>query len=320
MVNRENLGFIVLLLVATFCMGSSFPTGKFLISTESLPPFFLGGVRFVVAGMIVLAICRYKYGLAGVIPTFRGSMFFGFLNVSIVGLLQTAAAMGFLNLALMRIDSALASVLFFTNPLWVLILAHFTKMEKLTMKRLIGLLLGIFGVILCLKLGKGGSYLGMMFALLGALSWALCTISVRSFCRIDSTPFSLAGWQMLMGGFILSVISLSSSESYDWAQLSGLGWFNLVWLIIPASIGSFSLWFMALQKGGVSQTSSFLFLVPMFATAFAIIFLGEALTLKFVLGCLFIFLAIYLVNQPSKPRQKERENKTSSLIGEMIKD
>jgi drug/metabolite transporter (DMT)-like permease len=58
----------------------------------------------------------------------------------------------------------------------------------------------------------------------------------------------------------------------------------------------------------------------MFATAFAIIFLGEALTLKFVLGCLFIFLAIYLVNQSSKPRQKERENKTSSLIGEMIKD
>lgn len=297
MIKDEKWGFVALLIVATFCMGSSFPTGKYLISIEEMPPFYLGGIRFLIAGFVVLCICGYQSGLSAVIPQFRGSKIRGLLNVSFVGLLQTAAAMGFLNLALMRIDSALASVLFFTNPLWVLVLAHFAGMEKFTLKRLIGLLLGIVGVIFCLKIGQGSNYWGMLFALLGALSWALCTISVRSFCRVDSSPFSLAGWQMLMGGLILSIVSKLCSESYDWSEFGGLGFFNLIWLIVPASIGSFTLWFLALQKGGVSQASSFLFLVPMFAAIFAMFFLGEALTIKFVVGCLLIFAAIYLVNK-----------------------
>lgn len=296
----QRFEFVTLLLVATFFMGSSFPTGKFLISTELIPPFYLGGIRFIIAGIALLIYCLIRYGIRNTIPSAEHSTLRGFVNLAFIGLLQTASAMGFLNLALGRIDSALASVLFFTNPFWVLLLAHFTKIDRFTLKRLIGLSLGITGVILCLNIEKEGSFLGMIFALCGALSWALCTIMSKSILAVNNPPFALAGWQMLFGGFVLYGISLVSHESYQLSTLSALGWFNFLWLVFPASVGSFSLWFLALQKGGVAQASSFLFLTPMFATTLSIIFLAESLSLKFLLGCLLIFSAIYMINQRQK--------------------
>lgn len=300
----KNFEFVALLLVATFFMGSSFPTGKFLISTEAIPPFYLGGIRFLIAGAALLLYCLLRYGVKNTIPNSNHSITRGFINLAFIGLLQTASAMVFLNLALGRIDSALASVLFFTNPFWVLLLAHFTKMDHFTLKRLIGLSLGITGVFLCLNVEKEGSFLGIIFALCGAVSWALCTIASKSILTVNNPPFALAGWQMLFGGLMLYAISLFTNESYQLPMLSHLGWFNFLWLVFPASVGSFSLWFLALQKGGVAQASSFLFLTPMFATTLSIIFLSESLSLKFLLGCLLIFSAIYMINQRQKSLPK----------------
>lgn len=301
MADRQHLKFAALLFVATFFMGSSFPTGKFLISTELIPPFYLGGVRFIIAGIALLIYCAFREGFSQIIPHTETSISRGFLNLFLIGLLQTASAMGFLNLALGRIDSALASVLFFTNPLWVLIFAHFIKIDRFTLQRLLGLILGIAGVFLCLNVEKEGSFLGMLFALLGAISWALCTISTKTILAIKNPPFVLAGWQMLFGGIVLYLISSLLGESYSLSEISTLGWFNFLWLIFPASVGSFSLWFLALQKGGAAQTSAFLFLTPMFATILAILFLAETLSVRFILGCLLIFSAIYIINQRKKP-------------------
>ena len=292
--------FIILLVVATFFMGSSFPTGKFLISSAHIPPFYLGGVRFIIAGIALLLYCAFRYGIDKIIPKAEDSTIRGWINLFFIGVLQTACAMGFLNLAFGYINSALAAVLFFTNPFWVLILAHFCHIDRLTLKRFLGLILGITGVALCLNIDSKGNILGIVFALCGALSWALCTIGSKSILATQNPPFVIAGWQMLFGGVILFLISTFSTESYPFSKLSALGWFNFWWLVFPASVGSFSLWFLALQQGGVAQASSFLFLTPMFATILSMIFLAESLTIKFMLGCLLIFSAIYMINQRSK--------------------
>lgn len=298
--HSKNIRFILLLLTATFFMGSSFPTGKFLIAHEIIPPFYLGGTRFIGAGILLLLYCAIRYGRAHIIPTAKDSLIRGFCSVLIIGLLQTASAIGFLNLALERIDSALASVLFFTNPLWVLILGHFLHIDRLSLQPFFGVLLGIAGVFLCLNVEKEGSMIGMLFALCGAISWAICTLGSKNLLKIDNPAVVLTGWQMLLGGIILYLISLISHETYSPLQLSNLGWLNFLWLMLPASIGSFSLWFLALQKGGAAQASSFLFLAPMFASLLSILFLSEQLSLKFLLGCLLIFSAIYLINRPQK--------------------
>ena len=81
-------------------MGSSFPTGKYLIVVEKTPPLLLGGVRFIIAGLVMLVL-SFLFGKGGtIIPKSQGSKIKGFILVVTIGLLQTAGTMGFLNLAL----------------------------------------------------------------------------------------------------------------------------------------------------------------------------------------------------------------------------
>lgn len=101
-------------------MGSPFPTGNFLISSAHIPPFYLGGVRFIIAGIAPLLYYAFRYGIDKIIPKAEDSIIRGWINLFFIGVLQTACAMGFLNLAFGYINSALAAVLFFTNPFWVL--------------------------------------------------------------------------------------------------------------------------------------------------------------------------------------------------------
>lgn len=296
MSGENRVGFVLMLLVATFFMGSSFPTGKFLISSEAIPPFFLGGWRFLSAGLIVLLFYAVVHRPRDIIPASRQSAIAGLGAVFLVGLFQTAGAMGFLNLSLERIDSSIASVLFFTNPLWVLLMAHYTKTEFVTGRRIVGLLIGTAGVALCLGVQGGADLAGALLALSGAVSWAVCTILTVRYIKFDRSPFVLAGWQMAIGGALLIGVSVILGETYQVSDISPLGIFNYLWLLLPASVGSFTLWFLALKKGGVSTASSFLFLTPLFASFLSIVFLNEEMTTGFWIGGILIFASIYIVN------------------------
>ena len=67
-------------------------------------------------------------------------------------------------------------------------------------------------------------------------------------------------------------------------------------LIIPASVGSFGLWFFSLGQKGATVASSFLFLVPVFSTIFSIIGLHEKFSLNLLIGGVMVVSALVLVN------------------------
>lgn len=54
MAKSKNQNFLIAILLTTIFMGSSFPTGKYLISVEHVPPFLLGGWRFLLAEILML--------------------------------------------------------------------------------------------------------------------------------------------------------------------------------------------------------------------------------------------------------------------------
>ena len=65
-------------------MGSSFPTGKYLISNEHVPPMLLGGWRFVIAGCMMLILTFMRNG-KGILPTSKGNSYKGFILVFVIG-------------------------------------------------------------------------------------------------------------------------------------------------------------------------------------------------------------------------------------------
>lgn len=293
----SRVSFLLSITLTTIFMGSSFPTGKYLISLNHAPPFLIGSWRFISAGILMLLLTLFTEGVSKVIPKSNGKVTSGFLLITVIGILQTIGTMGFLNLAMSKgLSSSMSSIILFTNPLWLAILAPFLLNDKLNKWKILSLFLGITGVILCLGLDKTAFSVGAFFALLGSFCWSINTVITKR-VPFDQGSWVFTGWQLLIGGIGMFIISTFLHEHYNLTQIDTTGWFCFIWLILPASIGSFWLWFHSLKQGGATSASSFLFLVPLFSTIFSMIGLHDRFTLGLVIGGILIIFSLIFVNK-----------------------
>lgn len=289
--------FLFSIILTTIFMGSSFPTGKYLISSNHAPPFLIGSWRFIIAGLIMLIFAALTKGTSEIIPKSNGKIANGLVLVTIIGLLQTTGTMGFLNLAMSKgLSSSMSSIILFTNPLWLAILAHFLLDDKLNKWKILSLILGLLGIIICLGLDKSAISLGAFIALFGSFCWSINTVITKR-VPFEQGPWVFTGWQLLIGGVGMFIISILLHEHYDLTQIDTIGWICFIWLILPASVGSFGLWFYSLKRGGATIASSFLFLVPLFSTIFSIIGLHDHFTLSLVIGGILVIVSLILVNK-----------------------
>jgi len=286
------------LLAATFLMGSSFVSGKILLE-QGFPPFLLVGWRFFVAALATLPLVLLD-GQAFFPALFpRGARGRELLIVALIGLAQTAAVMSLLFLAMRTLSAAAAAILLFTNPLWVALASRLLFAERLGLRRLTGLVLGVVGVALAigpetLLTNDPGLLAGLAYGLASALCWAAATL-VNKRSQLSLGNWSLSFWQMFIGSlFVLLAARLADEQWPSTVSAAQWGWF--LWLAIPASTGSFGLWFLALKKGNATRVSGFLFFAPLFAVLLSFSVLGTPLSWVQGLGALAIALAIWLVN------------------------
>jgi drug/metabolite transporter (DMT)-like permease len=288
-----GIAFVLILLTSTFLMGSSFVAGKILLA-GGFPPLLLVGWRFLLAALATFPLVWLEGRWAALWPC--GATAANGAIVLLIGLLQTAAVMGLLFVAMRTISPATAAILLFTNPIWVALLGRFVLGEMLTALRTGGLVLGILGVALAIGPAKGGaaSPAGEMLALLSSVCWASATVINKRF-YLPLGPWALSFWQMLIGAVTLLVIAYASGQRWPATSLGQWGW--LLWLAIPASTGSFGLWFLALRMGGATRTSGYLFLTPLFTVALAFFILDAPLSWWQVGGGAMIGIAVWLVNR-----------------------
>ncbi len=291
--------FLATLIAATFLMGSSFIAGKVLLA-DGFPPILLVGWRFFVAALATLPLVLLDAPSlrAALLPkemTLRDSAI-----VVLIGLTQTAGVMILLFLAMRSISASAAAILLFSNPIWVAVLGRVFLHESLHGARVIGLVLGITGVALAIGIhsesfSRTGQHAGELIGLGSAFCWALSTI-INKRNKLPLGTWALSFWQMFFGSLV--VLALAYGTGQHWPENTTpaqWGWF--LWLAIPSSTGSFGLWFLALNKGGATRTSGYLFLAPLFTVVLSFFILGTTLTWLQALGGVLIGCAIWLVNR-----------------------
>jgi drug/metabolite transporter (DMT)-like permease len=294
----SSTSYRILMVTSTFLMGSSFIASKILLKS-GIPAFPLAGWRFLVAAVATLPIIlaqRGKLSNALLPPELTAK---DWLTVVAIGLLQTTAVMGLLFLALQTIPASTAAILLFTQPIWVAVLSRLVLSESLSRVRAFGLLFGIAGVTLMIgSIGNslaGGAAIGKLLGLGAAFCWGLATI-VNKRIAIPLGAWTLNFWQMFIGALALLAIAYLNGESWPATTTpSEWGWF--LWLAVPASTGSFGLWFMALSRGTAMRTSGFLFLAPLFTVLLSMIVLGAGLSWTQCLGGVLVGSGLWLVNK-----------------------
>lgn len=265
-------------------MGSSFAIVKLGLPYSS--PLLLAALRFILAGVIMSIIVIL---LKRPHPTTKENWF----KIFTIGTFQTAGVMGCIFLSLRTITASESSILTFTNPLLVVVLATVFSQAHYRFYQWGGVILGLVGVVI--TLGAQIEFkIGIIFGILSAVFWAIATLLAKKWGVLFDT-WVLSAYQMLFGGLLLLVGSLLLEDPFFIVNRHSI--MILLWLSILSSIVQFAGWYYLLQKSDPGKTSAFLFLAPFFGVLTGWLLLDEPLKFSLLVGGLFIIVGIYLVNR-----------------------
>lgn len=260
------------------------------------PPILFSALRFLSAGTVLLIISRWR-GVTAPTGDEWGPILF-------TGLLQIAFTNAVLQNALFVIDAGLTSVLFYTMPLWLSMLAHFLLPDdRLSPLKISALLLGVVGLTILLKLNpdtllqlwQQPGTLSELLVLVASVAWALCNIVMkRVSVRINALRFTT--YQMIAGGlFLLSYSALT--EPFRLPDVTDYkGWGTVAFSGIVASALAFLMWFRLLKAIPASTAGISLLLVPVVGVFSGVLLLGETVDLAMITGMALILISIGLVN------------------------
>jgi drug/metabolite transporter (DMT)-like permease len=272
--------------------GSTYLAIRFAI--ETLPPFFMAGARFIVAGALLYTWARWR-GAPG--PTRLH-----WREAAIVGGLMLLGGNGGVTWAEQRLPSGLAALLVTTVPLWMVLLEAVRPGGGRPSRRVaLGLGLGMAGVLLLIGQGNltGGQAVdlpGTAVVLFAALAWAAGSLYSRR-ARLPEAPLQGVALEMLAGGAWLLLAGGVSGEgarlNLDGASLRSL--LALGYLIIFGSIVAFSAYLWLLRVSTPARASTYAFVNPVIAVFLGWALADEPLTAQTLLAAAVIVAAVAII-------------------------
>ncbi len=274
---------------------------------ESLPPLAIPGIRFTLAGLILMGLAQR----AGAAPPRRVH----WKSAVMLGFLMFFVANTTLTLAQTRIPSSLAATLYATSPLWFALLGWLWQGEARPGRRaLAGLVLGFVGIIVLFGPGTGtGSLdpLGGLFVLISALSWTVGSLLSRRLPMPDSAYLG-AGMNLFVGGLFCLFLSVVTGElgQVDVASISLMSVLAMLYLMFGASLLGFSSYMWLLTVTTPNRIATYAYVNPVIAMFLGVVLAGETLTGQAVVASVIIIAAVALITT-ARPALKRAEAEQS---------
>lgn len=279
--------------IAAFCVlwSSAFAVAK--VALTDCPPLMLLMARFLLAGAVML-------GAAAVVRTPWHLTRRDLLVLALLGVLNNALYLGLNYVGLRSISSGLSALIVSANPVLTAVLAAFVLDERMTWRKIAGLLLGLGGVafIVQSRIATGvDSALGVAFTIAALVSMVGGTILFKRLAPNGGLWIG-NGVQNLSGGVALIPFAFAF-ESVGEVVPSWRLFLALAYLVLLVSAFAFVLWFQLLRERGATAASAYHFLMPPLGIFFGWLLLGEHVAWHDLLGVLPVAIGIYLVTRPA---------------------
>src|SRR6202171_335732 len=221
------------------------------IGLTALPPFTFAGIRFLVASLILallVTVRRVRW------PRTRRE----WTLIAVVGVLQFAFNYGLVFWGEQYISSGLAAVLQATFPAFGLVIAHlYLPQERMTTGRVLGVLLGVFGVAVIfsdqLSIAGSMALLGSIALVLSAFFGSYGNVLVKAYgAKID--PQAMAAGQMIFGFVPLLAIGIATEGNplrFHWTMMSVV---SLFFFTVIGSVVAFALYYWLVRHMDVRKT------------------------------------------------------------------
>jgi len=278
-----------LLLLLCFVWSLSFLLAEILL--ESVRPFTIVFNRVFFASIVMVILIKL---LGKRFPASRKNIFLLFL----LGLTNNAIPFSAIVYGQQFITGGLASIINTNTAFFTLILSSMMFVdERLTMIRLLGIILGITGVIIAIGpselLSLSVDNLGQQCIILATLCYAISTTMARKFIKgVD--PLVSVTVMLLSSAFWMGIIVLYM-EGLPLFTPSTVNIISIGLLAVLSTSLAYILYFMLLERAGAGTTTLVTVLIPPFAMIMDAIILKEEITNPQVAGFMFVAVGVVMV-------------------------
>lgn len=283
--------WLLLFILSGLWGGSFFFVG---VAVKTLPPFTIVALRVGLAAIVLNMVVRTT-GLR--MPTERRiwGAFFG------MGLLNNMIPFCLIVWGQTHIASGLAAIFNATTPLFTVIVAHaFTKDEKITGGRLVGIMIGFSGAAVIIgldSLNSLGTNTFAQLAVLGAaLSYAFAGVYGRRFKKYGVVPMVTATGQVTASTLLLLPLSVIVDQPWSLVMPGLETWLAIFGLALFSTALAYILYFRILATAGATNLLLVTFLIPVSAILLGAYFLDEQLALNDFAGMGLICLGLAAID------------------------
>lgn len=278
------------LAIGLFCLIWSFAFVAGKVGVTYCPPIVFLTARFLLAGLLILGISWVR----------RDAWMLSLRDVAIfalVGIANNALYLGLGYTGLQTISAGIGGLIVSANPVFTAVFAALFLGEALTLKKVIGLVLGVIGVAFIvwhrISIGTDG-FTGILFTLASLGSIVAGTILFKLLAPTGSLWLG-NGVQNVSAGLVL--LPFAASSDFHSIVLNAPLVASFAFLVLCGSILAYFIWFHLLKVCGATAASAYHFLMPPLAMLFAWMTLGEHVVLWDLLGIVPVALGIYLVTR-----------------------
>ncbi len=264
---------------------SAFTSAKIIVNNA--PPLTASAVRFLIAGLIALALARIL-GQSFTLTRQQWQM------TVLFGICQNGLYLGLNFVALKTVEASLASIIASTLPLLVAFAGWLITKETLRPLGVAGLFAGMAGVVLIMgtRLTQGVDPAGIALCGIGVLALTFATLAVKG-ASSGGNVMVVVGFQMLVGSAVLWGPALAlETLIVNWSVTFVAAF--LYTLFLPGLLATLA-WFWLVRRIGATRAATFHFMNPFLGVAIAAALLGEAIGVLDVIGVVIIALAILAV-------------------------
>lgn len=277
------------------------------IALETVPPFLMGGLRYLAAGLALAVILRIRRRPLPPRRLWRplaviGFFMFGFGNGGVVWGSQF-------------LPSGLTAVLIATSPFWMVsVHAMVTPGQQFHVREWAGLVVGFSGILLLVwpDITAGGEVAtgflwGVAAVQIACAGWAVGS----AYARRDISAQDVLGGaalQMIFGGIVMLAVGTALGE---WPRLSfsGRTFFAVAYLTVFGSLIAFAAYSYALSHLDVAIVSLYTYINPIIAMALGALVLGEIVTLRMAIAAAIIVVGVVVAKSDAVSGQEMKDVK-----------
>lgn len=287
-----DIRLIIAVLTVAIVWGTTFLGIK--IGVETIPPWFVAGLRQLLAAIILLLFLVARGQLKWI----------GRRNLLVqitLSSLMLIVANGLTTVAEAHISSSLASLVSSMSPIAVLLSSVLFGLEKFSYRSLAGILFGFSGVLFIFWNGMSDfanpDYLsGIILLFLAIFGWAGGTIYTKKIQYRNGNLFLNLFYQFAFAGIVQLIIAFIFSEDTDYRLWSARSITATVYLAVFGSVAAYFAFNYALKRLRPTQISMLSYVNTAIAIFLGWLVLNEEITVKFIMAAILIITGVIIMN------------------------